>query len=452
MTDLIIRPATRPLQGVVPVPSDKSISHRALMLGALSTGRSSVVATLGDDNRSTAAALRSIGIVVEQASRNELVIHGAGLDGLSAPVQAIDCGNSGTTMRLLCGILVAQRFASRLIGDTSLSRRPMGRVAKPLRLRGANIEGHIDPKRPGEIHPPIEIGALLEARMLSGIEYEMPMASAQVKSALLLSGLFADGPTYVHEPHLSRDHTERMLAALGVPVRTIGPMVEVDPTSWSRQLPAFDLTVPGDLSSAAFLIAAAQLVAGSEVGVRNVGLNPTRTGFFDALRDMGGVYQAEAKGEVLGEPVGDIFARSAHLRGFQLGGEGVARSIDELPILMALAARARGVTRIVDASELRVKETDRISAMVMTLRGFGIACEEAPDGIAIEGKPEGPLDAAVVDSRGDHRVAMTASVLGLIASGPVRILDVDCIQTSFPRFVGTMRALGGDIDVVEGKS
>lgn len=440
---------TRPLAGSVPLPADKSIAHRALLFAALAHGTSRVVAaTPGEDNASTAAALRAMGVRID-AGASEILVEGAGLHGLRAPEGPIDCGNSGTTMRLLAGVLAAQRFATTLVGDASLSRRPMERVARPLRLRGARIEGQLDPRRPGECTAPLQIGPLPEPHVLGPLDYEMPVSSAQVKSAILISGLYADGPTYVREPTLSRDHTERMLGALGVPMRTIGPMIELEPAEWPGELPAFDVTVPGDLSAAAFLLAAAHVVPGSRVDVRGVGLNPTRTGVFDVLRDMGGAFEIEARGEALGEPVGLVRAGWAPLSGARAGGEIVARAIDELPIVMGLAARARGTTVIADAAELRVKEADRIAAMAEVLRAFGVGCEEQPDGMVIEGRPEGPLEAATVDSRGDHRIAMTAAVLGLAARGKVRVRDAGCIRTSFPRFVGTLRALGATIEVEE---
>ncbi|MEZ4293536.1 MAG: 3-phosphoshikimate 1-carboxyvinyltransferase [Polyangiaceae bacterium] len=441
---------TRPLTGSVPLPADKSIAHRALLFAALAKGKSRIAApVLGEDNASTAGALRAMGVRIDEAE-GEVAVEGAGLEGLAAPSAPLDCGNSGTTMRLLAGLLSAQRFATTLTGDASLSRRPMERVARPLRLRGARIEGELDPRKPGECTAPLRIGPLPEPHVLGPLEQEMKVASAQVKSALLLSGLYADGPTYVREPSLSRDHTERMMSALGVPVRTMGPMVELDPAEWSGQIDAFDLTVPGDLSAAAFLLAAAHVVPGSRVDVRGSGLNPTRTGVLDVLRDMGGAFEVEAHGDALGEPVGLVRASWASLSAARIGGELVARSIDELPILIGLAARARGVTVVADAAELRVKETDRIAAMAELLRAFGVACEEQADGIAVEGRPDGPLAAADVNSHGDHRIAMTAAVLGLVAADKVRVRDVACIRTSFPRFVGTLRALGATIEVEEG--
>ncbi|WP_437502626.1 3-phosphoshikimate 1-carboxyvinyltransferase [Sorangium sp. So ce1099] len=451
MPDLIVHPAERPLIGSVPVPADKSIAHRALLLAGLATGRSRIQGGMqGGDIRSTVGALRALGIRIDEPTPGELIVEGAGLSGLRAPDGPIDCGNSGTTMRLLSGILVAQRFAARLTGDASLSRRPMERVAKPLRLRGGRIEGQLDPRKIGEITAPLDVGPLPEPHVLSSIEYELPVSCDQVKSALLLSGLFADGPTFVREPIVSRDHTERMLTALGAPIDSVGAMVCLDALRFSGALPAFEIDVPGDLSAAAFLLAAAQLVPGSRVTARRVGLNPTRAGLLEVLRDMDSPIAVEIKGESLGEPTGDLhvsFNAGAGLRGGRAGGELASRAMDELPILLGLGARARGVTEVFDARELRVQETDRIAAMASVLGAFGLRCEERTDGLLVEGRPDRPLDAADVDSRGDHRIAMTAAVLGLAASGPTRVRDAGCIATSFPLFVGTLRALGARIEV-----
>jgi 3-phosphoshikimate 1-carboxyvinyltransferase len=450
--DLVIHPAQRPLVGSVPVPADKSITHRAILFAGLASGPSKVTGgSLGEDNISTLGALRAMGIRSVEEEGGTLIIEGRGLDGLKAPAEPLDCGNSGTTMRLLTGVLAAQRFATELVGDASLTRRPMARVANPLRLRGARIEGRLDPKRPGDITAPLRIGPLPAPHVLSSLEYELPVASAQVKSALLLSGLWADGPTYVREPLVSRDHTERMLSALGVPLRSVGAMVELDPAAWSGVLPAFTVHVPGDLSAAAFLVVAAQIVPGSRVDVRRVGQNPTRTGLLEILRDMGGALAIEARGDELGEPLGDLHAAAAALRGVRTGGEVVTRAIDEVPILCALAARASGRTEILDAAELRVKESDRIATMARVLAAFGVPVEERPDGLVVDGVPDRPLRAATVESRGDHRVAMTAAVLGLCADGPTRVVDAACIATSFPRFAGTLRALGAEVEVVQGE-
>jgi 3-phosphoshikimate 1-carboxyvinyltransferase len=447
VADLVVRPLQKPLVGSVPVPSDKSISHRAILFAGIASGTSRIRgSTFGEDNLATLGAFRAMGIRADETD-DGLLVEGRGLFGLSAPTGDIDCGNSGTTMRLLAGVLAAQRFQARLVGDASLSRRPMERIARPLRLRGARIEGRADPRKIGEITAPLVIGPLPEPYVLSPLEYEMTVASAQVKSAILLSGLFADGPTIVKEPTLSRDHTERMLAALGVPLRTVGAIVELDPAAFSGELPGFSLTVPGDLSAAAFLIVAAQLVPGSRVDVRRVGVNPTRTGILEIVRDMGGAIALTPAGDELGEPIGDLHAGSATLSAGRVAGELVTRAIDELPIVFALAARAHGTTLVADAAELRVKESDRIAAMASVLRAFGVACEEAPDGMSVHGQPEGTLRAVDVTSGGDHRIAMTAVVLALLGDGPSRVRDVDCIATSFPRFVGTLRALGADLEV-----
>ncbi len=445
MPSLIVHPATRALQGSVPVPSDKSIGHRALLLGALATGTSHVRGfSHGEDNVATANALRAMGIRIDEPGDAELVVHGEGLLGLRGPAGPLDCGNSGTTMRLLTGLLCAQPFGSTLFGDASLSRRPMMRVVGPLRSRGARIDGKPHPSRADDLTAPL----VLEARHepLRALEFESPVSSAQVKSAVLLSGLYADGPTYFREPTVSRDHTERMLAALGAPLRTLGPLVQLDPGGWERKLAPFAIDIPGDLSAAAFLLVAAQLVPGSRVTTRGVGVNPTRTGLLEIARDMGAGIEVEPGGERAGEPIASVTGWSLPLRAMLVGGEIVARAIDEIPIVCALAARAAGTTRIRDAAELRVKESDRIGTMAVVLRAFGVQCEEHPDGLSIDGTDE-PLRGAEVDSRGDHRIAMTAAVLALVASEPSRIRDAGCIATSFPRFVGTLRALGAQIEV-----
>src|SRR5580658_2280895 len=287
MTTIVIHPATKPLAGSVPVPSDKSIGHRALLLGALCTGKTRIAGfSHGEDNVSTASCLRAMGVIIREPSPTELVVEGVGLDGLRAPTGDLDCGNSGTTMRLLCGTLAGQRFRATLVGDETLSRRPMMRVAGPLRMRGAVVEGRLDPKRDREVFAPLVVGPLPPDRALGPLEYESPVASAQVKSALLLSGLYSAGLTRFKEPTVSRDHTERMLGAMGVPIRTVGSVVELDPNRWDRRMPAFDIAIPGDISAASFLLVAAQMVEGSRITVRGVGVNPTRTGLLEIARDM----------------------------------------------------------------------------------------------------------------------------------------------------------------------
>lgn len=391
--------------------------------------------------------MRAMGVVVETAiPETTLRVKGRGLWGLHAPAAVLDCGNSGTTMRLLTGILSAQPFQAKLVGDASLTRRPMMRVVAPLRARGAIIDGAPHPKKPGDLTPPLVVGPLPPGKQLTELEYDSPVASAQVKSAILLSGMYAHGTTWFKEPTLSRDHTERMMHAVGVPLRTAGTAVELDPAGWSGKMEGFSIDIPGDASAAAFLLVAAQITPGSRVTVRGVGTNPTRTGLLEIARHMGAGLEVVPQGEQAGEPVAEITAWHEPLRGVLVGGELVPRAIDEIPIACALAARAAGETTIRDAEELRVKESDRVATMVQVLRAFGVPCEELPDGLVIHGK-EGPLQPAVLESRGDHRIAMTAAVLALHGSGPTRILDCDCIATSFPRFVGTLRALGARIDV-----
>jgi len=352
-------------------------------------------------------------------------------------------------MRLLAGVLAGQRFAATMIGDDSLSGRPMARVVVPLRQRGGRLEGRIVPSRVGEVFAPLVIGPLPRPHVLTAFEIELPIASAQVKSAMLLSGLWSDGATIVKEPLISRDHTERMLASLGVPLSRAGSVVALHAETFSGELPAFAMEVPGDPSAAAFLLAAGCVVPGSEVGVRGVGLNPTRGGFFDLLRRMGAAIESIARGDALGEPVGEVRLVHAPLTGTTLAGESTLRAIDEVPIACVVAAIASGITTIADASELRVKESDRLAAMAGVLRAFGVACEEQRDGLIVEGRAGAPLSPVDVASGGDHRIAMAAAVLALGATGPSRIRDVACIATSFPRFAGTLRALGADVRIEE---
>jgi 3-phosphoshikimate 1-carboxyvinyltransferase len=447
--DFVVQGATRPLTGSVPVPSDKSIAHRALLLSALAEGASELRRfSYGGDNVSTMGLLRALGVAIDDDGQGTLRVHGVGLMGLTAPREPLDCGNSGTTMRLAAGILVAQPFASILTGDSSLSGRPMARIATPLRRRGATIEGEFHSTKAGEITAPLKIGPLRSGYALTESEEVLRIPSAQVKSALLLSGLYANGDTFVREPLVSRDHTERMLAALGVPISAVAGMVSLEAARFSGVLPAFALEIPGDLSAAAFLIVAASCLPGSEVVVRGCGANPTRSGVLDVVRDWGGHVVFDPRADAMGEPVGDLHIAAQPLFGRTIGGEATVRSIDEIPVLAVLAARAKGTTVIADAAELRVKESDRLAAMATTLRAFGVRCDERPDGLVIEGRPEGPLSAAVVESGGDHRIAMSAVLLGLLADGETRVRDVDCVATSFPRFAGTLRALGADVRAV----
>ncbi len=449
MTDLLVHPAASPLRGIVPAASDKSIVHRAILFASLAKGMSRITkARIGDDHRSTIGIFRAMGVaIVVNDAEGWITIEGRGLEGLVAPTVPLDCGNSGTTLRLVAGILAAQRFQSTLVGDASLTKRPMARIATPLRLRGARIEGVMNPKKVGEITPPLVVGPLPSPHVLSAIAYDVPIASAQVKGALLLSGLYSDGSTVVSEPTISRDHTERMLSSLGVPIRRVGAVVELDGASFSGELPAFELEAPGDLSAAAFILAAGLLIPGSDVGVRGLSVNPTRTGFLELLRLMGAEFEIAYHGEALGEPIADVRTAAMSLRGLAMGGELVTRAIDEIPILSVCAARARGETVIRDAAELRVKESDRVSSTVRMLRAFGVNADERSDGLVVEGADGRPLEPATIESEGDHRIAMSATVLALTAKGPSRIRDVECIRTSFPRFVGTLKALGAHIEV-----
>lgn len=448
--------ASGPLKGQVRIPGDKSIGHRALLFGALAEGSSTVRGLSGGlDNASTADAMRQMGARIdfsgEPATGVTARIEGVGLDGLKMPSGVLDCGNSGTTMRMLAGLLVAQKFGTRLVGDASLSRRPMRRIVDPLRARGGHIAGVKGPKE-GEHYPPLSVAPLLPDERLTGIEYQSPIASAQVKSALLLSGLWADGPTAVAEPTLSRDHTERMMLALGVPLHTMGPMVVLDPDAevpgkarWERRWDGFEWDVPGDLSGAAFLIAAGLLVPGSEIVLEDVGTNPTRTGILDALRAMRAPLEITPRGDAAGmEPIAQIVVRHAPFAPVRVGGELLTRMIDEVPVFGAICARGAGKSEIRDAEELRVKESDRIAITAAMLRDAGVDCVELRDGMTIHGST-GPLQATRVTSHGDHRIAMTAAVLGLASEGETIVDDVGCVDTSFPGFAAMLRSLGADI-------
>ena len=459
MRDFLVRPARGPLRGVVRVPSDKSIGHRAVILAALAEGTSTLSRfSFGEDNVSTLRCFAAMGVrheilEGESAKGGVVRIHGAGLFGLSRAPEgvALDCGNSGTTMRLLCGLLSAQPFGTTLIGDESLSRRPMRRVLEPLRARGALCKGKafVSGKGKDDEHAPIVIAPLIDGETLGECAIALPVASAQVKSALLLSGLYAHGATVVEEPTLSRDHTERMLARAGVPIEAMGAVVRLDPAGWDGRIEPFELAIPGDASAAAFIIVAANLVPGSVVRIVDVGTNPTRTGALDVLRTMGGGAEIVPKGERGGEPIGTLETGAAdHLVAAQIGGELVPRAIDEIPILCVAAACARGTTVIRDAAELRVKESDRLATMATVLRAFGVEARELPDGLEIVGRPDGKLKAAVVDSKGDHRIAMSAAILALRADGESRITDVDNVATSFPGFGRVLRDLGATLEEV----
>ncbi|MBN2574969.1 MAG: 3-phosphoshikimate 1-carboxyvinyltransferase [Deltaproteobacteria bacterium] len=434
---------SRPLRGSCRVPGDKSISHRALLFGALCGGGVEIRGLgSGGDNASTAAALRALGVSLRVAGSSARV-EGVGFAGLRESTAPLDCGNSGTTMRLLAGLLAGRPFASTLSGDPSLSRRPMGRLAKPLRLMGARLDGRPDPARPDGILPPLTI----RGGGLRGIDYALPVASAQLKSALVLAGLQASGRTSIQEPGLSRDHTERMLRFLGAPLGAdpVARRIVVDPTGWNGKLRAAPVDVPGDLSSAAFLLVAAAIVPGSDVTVEGVGLNPTRTGVLDALAAMAANIEIEQTAEAMGEPVGRVRVRHAgSLRAARIAGALALRSLDEIPALAVAASVAQGRSEFADLAELRVKESDRIAAVVRELRRAGRDVEESPAGFTVMGSGgRAPRGGRVAPDR-DHRIAMAGAVLALLSDEETLVPSED-IATSFPTFVEILRDLGAEI-------
>nr|WP_245399713.1 bifunctional prephenate dehydrogenase/3-phosphoshikimate 1-carboxyvinyltransferase [Atopomonas sediminilitoris] len=416
------------LSGRVRVPGDKSISHRSIMLGSLAQGTTEVEGFLeGEDALATLQAFRDMGVVIEGPHNGRVVVHGVGLNGLQPPPGPLYLGNSGTSMRLLSGLLAGQSFDTVLTGDESLSKRPMGRVAKPLREMGAVIE------TAAEGRPPMTIRG---GQRLSGMHYDMPMASAQVKSCLLLAGLYAAGETSVSEPAPTRDHTERMLQGFGYPVRVQGNTAAV--TS-GHSLTAGKIEVPADISSAAFFLVAASIAPDSELLLEHVGINPTRTGVIDILRLMGGDITLENERVVGGEPVADLRVRSAALKGIEIPEELVPLAIDEFPVLFVAAACAEGRTVLRGAEELRVKESDRIQVMADGLKVLGVSAEPTPDGIVIDG---GSMLGGEVDSHGDHRIAMAFSVASLRAQDDIVIRDCANVATSFPNFLGIAQAAG----------
>ncbi len=441
---LIVEPATRMLTGTVNIPGDKSIGHRALLFSLLSATPVRVLG-LGDgaDNGRSAKAITALGATIERDDK-ALVITGTGLLGMRAPTQPIDCGNSGTTIRLLCGLLAGQRFPTTLIGDESLSKRPMRRVIGPLAQMGAKITGQ---GTGDDVTPPLTVGPA--DGPLSAIDYTLPMASAQVKTALLLASLYADGKSVIIEPGPSRDHSERMLAYLGAPITVDGRSTVIDTRGWDRRLACDGFEVPADPSSAAFLVAAG-LIVGGELRLPGVCINPTRTGFLDAITAMGGHVSIEDARPAGPETVADLVLHGAarELRGITIGGDLAVRSIDELPILAVLAARARGTTVVRDAEELRVKESDRIESTCAMLRSFGIECEVRPDGFVVEGRPDRPFEPGNIHADGDHRIAMAAAVAGLVARGQTHIDDADNVATSYPGFAAALSDLGAVISAM----
>jgi len=438
MRNFLARPASS-VAGSMIVPGDKSISHRSLMLSGLAEGTSEVTGFLAsEDCLATLKAMRALGVRIEQPSATHVVIHGVGLRGLRGATQALDMGNAGTAMRLFTGLLSAQNFTSRLIGDSSLMKRPMERVAKPLRQMGADVRTH-------DGTPPVDIQG---GQPLHGIDYAMPVASAQVKSAILLAGLYADGPTTVTSPAICRDHSERMLMSCGVKLDIDGLRTTVHPP---QRLKALQLNVPGDFSSAAFFIVAGLLgAARGGLIIENVGMNPTRTGLLEILRSMGGDIEVLRARDSGAEPVADLLVRTSSLEGIEVPEALVPLAIDEFPVLFIAAACAAGETVVTGAEELRVKESDRIAAMAAGLKILGVEHEVLPDGMRIQGRSGTAFGGGDIDSHGDHRVAMSFGIASLRASDPIVIRDVANVATSFPGFVELARSVGLNISEQEG--
>ena len=429
-SDSIVVHETKQLHGEVTVPGDKSISHRAIILGSLAQGKVMVKGlSSGEDNRRTVKIFQQLGVSIKKRGPAEYLLHGKGLHGLQEPGSILYAGNSGTTMRLMTGVLSGQPFFTVLSGDASLNARPMKRVVTPLREMGARISG-----RDGGNYAPLAI----QGGKLQAARFALPVASAQVKTAILLAGFYADGITTVQEPIPSRDHTERMLRYLGAPLQVSAAGLAV---TGGGELKGDLIEIPGDLSSAAFLIVAGLLVHDAEVLVRSVGVNPTRTGFLEILQNMGARIELLNMREMSGEPVADIRVRAGRLKGVTINGAIIPRTIDELPILAVAAACAEGTTIIRDARELRVKETDRIAAMCTELKKMGADIEAQDDGMIIRGKES--LSAAVCTSYGDHRVAMSMAVAGLAAQGETHVEDCACIKTSFPGFMNCLQSIMG---------
>jgi len=429
----LVKPSS-PTGGTITVPGDKSVSHRALMFNSIASGESRISGFLaGEDCLRTMTALQNMGVRIEPDGNTSLTVYGSGLHGLVAANEPLDMGNSGTAMRLFSGLLAGQAFESVLIGDASLSGRPMNRIIEPLAQMGAEIESD-DGK------PPLHIRA---GRKLHAINYEMPVASAQVKSALLLAGLYADGTTTIIEPAVTRDHTERMLSSMGANIDKSENTISV---SAGAELQAVDVQVPADLSSAAFLLVAAIVAQNVEVSVLNVGVNPTRTGILRILTQMGADLRLSNERELGNEPVADITARSSDLKAIDVDPDLVSLAIDEFPLLFAAAAFAEGTTRFSGLAELRVKESDRIGAMAAGLSRLGIAVQETSDGAMVTG---GGLTGGEIESFGDHRIAMAFASVASQASAAVTISDTEAVDTSFPGFVDCVSAIGIDIEAHE---
>ena len=415
----------------VTVPGDKSVSHRALMLGSIAEGRTDVSGFLaGEDCLATLGAMRALGVEIDQPSATQMSIEGVGLYGLQGSRTPLDLGNSGTAMRLMAGLLSGQTFNSVLTGDASLSGRPMSRIITPLMMMGAAIESDCDGT------PPLQISGGLK---LHGIHYDLPMASAQVKSAILLAGLYANGTTSVSEPAVTRDHTERMFGSMGVAISSVDGTITLE---GGQQPQGCNVRVPADLSSASFVMLAAVLAENADIQILNVGVNPTRTGVIDILQAMGADISLENRQMLGEEPVADIRVRSSRMHGGRVDPALVSLAIDEFPVLFVAAAAAEGSTTFSEIGELRVKESDRISAMANGMRTLGIRVDETDDGAVVHG---GRFGGGTVNSYGDHRVAMSLALAGTIASDEVIVEDVESVDTSFPGFCDCMNGLGTDI-------
>lgn len=425
------------LQGEVRVPGDKSLSHRAVILGSIAQGQTHISGFLeGEDCQATVKAMQSLGVSIENPASETLIIKGVGLHGLQAPTHPIDCQNAGTGMRLLAGLLAPQSFASTLIGDASLSQRPMQRIVAPLKQMGARIEGRLINS---EYFAPLEIQPATQP--LQALQYSLPVASAQVKSCLLLAGLYAQGTTVLVENVPTRDHTERMLQSFGAKLKTEHHRIVLEP---GQALQGQEIIIPGDISSAAFFIAGASFTPGSHIILPQVGVNPRRMGMVHILREMGASIELHNRREIAGEPVADIEVKGKRLKGITVQQEWVASAIDEFPIIFVAAACAQGETLIRGIQELRFKETDRIAVMAKGLKALGIGVALLPDGIMIRG---GVIQGGSVDSEGDHRVAMAFAMAALASPAPITISNAQSIATSFPNFIPLANALGLSCDL-----
>ncbi len=423
-----ISSATKALRGEISVAADKSISHRAVIFSALARGKSTIKNfLLAEDTLSTCNCIRQLGIKIK-TNQTEIQVYGTGLSGFKEPPRILECGNSGTTMRLMAGLLSGQNFLSILSGDESLNQRPMKRIIKPLSAMGADIKA-----RQNSEYPPI----VIRGGRLSGLEYELPVASAQVKSALMLAALNAGSETLLSEPYKSRDHSERMLASMGADILVKGREIRIKP---GQELQATEFLIPGDISSAAFFLVAASIIPGSELLILNVGINPSRAGIIKVLKDMGAKIKLVNEREISGEPIADIIVAHSELRATNLEADIIPTIIDEIPVLAVAMALAKGESSVRGAAELRVKETDRINAISTGLSKMGVNIKEQPDGFIIKGQAD-VLRGARVESKGDHRIAMSLAVAALAAEGDSTIGDTEAVNISFPRFWDLFDAL-----------